>query len=155
MLDQLLDLADRTGIAVEWRPMPPSTGGGACTWTGGGVTVQVDPHLDDETRATVLAHELGHALDGMPLLGGAHQQLRDLVERRAEQAADRRAAAITVDPSVVQRAADTVHDLGGAITAEELAAELEVPVALARRAVEAAWGHEVTRRRQAARAEQV
>lgn len=152
MLERLLDVASAHGVTVRWAPLPEFTGGGCCSWSSDATVVTVDPRLGTTEKASVLAHELGHALAGVPLVAGAPAALRRLVEARAERHADAAAADLTVDLDVVQAAADVVHDLGGHVTAVELADELGVPVRLAELAVERAFGAEVTRRRQAARA---
>lgn len=155
MLHRLLEIADHHAIDVQWHRLGPHTGGGACVWVDEQPTVVVDPRLTRQRKTDVLAHELGHALDGVPLHDDHQQLLAQVLRPRRERRADERATDLVVDLEAVQRAADTVHDLGGCITAEELAAELEVPVRYARIAVERAFGHEVTRRRQAQRAEGV
>lgn len=148
MLTRLLDLADRHNIHVTWQRVP---GGGACVWYGDDIEVVIDPTLPDHERVNVLAHELGHALSGRPIDAQASELLRHVLHARCERRADEVAADLTVDAEVVRRAAETVHDLGGHVTAAELAAELEVPVHLAELAVAATFGHEVTRFRAAQR----
>lgn len=152
MLRRLLAIADHHHIDVQWRPLGEFTGGGACVWVGERPTIVLDPRLPRAAQVDVLAHELGHARDGVPLHDDQQQLLAKVLRPRREARADATAADLTVDLEELQRAVDTVHDLGGCITADELAAELGVPVRYARIAVERAYGHEVTRFRRAQRA---
>ena len=147
-----MEIADHHDIDVRWAPLVDITGGGACVWTGAGPTIVIDPRLPRPQQVDVLAHELGHALDGVPLHHDHEQLLAQVLRPRRERRADETAADLVVDAGLVQRAVDTVHDLGGQITAKELAAELEVPVRLTEVAVERAFGQQVTRLRAAQKA---
>lgn len=122
-------------ISVAWEHLPPETGGAAVVQRDGWVVVFLDPRLPASKRTAALAHELVHAERN----GGAHAPgapgTWGPVVAREERRVDDEVARRLVPVARLLEAAEIVADLGGQVTAEELADEFDVPVAVAERAM--------------------
>lgn len=133
MLRGIIEQAERDGIIVIHRPLHSSTGGGACCWIDGRPVVYIDPRLHPYERAEVLAHELAHARRGhRPRIEGP--QWRP-VAMREEAACDRDAATMLLDLGWLADVMALAEADGITITAHDVAAEAEVTVAVAERAM--------------------
>lgn len=122
-------------VSVAWERLPAETGGAAVVERDGWVVVFLDPQLPASERTAALAHELIH----VERAGGAYDPaMPDTwgpVVAREERRVDYEAARRLLPVARLLEAAEVVADLGGHVTAEEFAAEFELPVAVAERAM--------------------
>ncbi len=96
----LMDEAKRLGVRVHTGHLPREISG---YYDHEGKRIAVDITLTPQERREVLAHELGHAFHGHSCGSAAH-----------EAQADRRAAALLIDPAEYA-AAEQEHPAVGAI----------------------------------------
>lgn len=141
MLQQLYDHADHHGITVIHRSLNEDTGGGACTWVDGQPVVYLDPRLPRAERAEVLAHELAHVHRGHRPRPSSPAYWP--VVAREEAACDRHAARMLVDLSWLADTMALAEADHVTLTAEDVAAEAEVTVAVAERAMQLLTEREV------------
>lgn len=86
----LSELAAGVGVAsISNRPLPPSTGGGMCMFVDGFCGITLDRDALGGNLADTFAHEIGHALDPVPLDGREYRRgLAGTEQARSERAAE-------------------------------------------------------------------